>query len=97
MAAIPTCLYYFSLLVMVEIDGQKYRIAERAGSARVGIGDISAALARSTARAGTISCRSSLIIVFMLAGLSPMLRSYGRRFWPRRHLFPPLLEAFCRS
>jgi len=75
MATIPTCLYYFALLVMVEIDGRKYRTAERApdeGRAR-GPAAYFRRLGAIYQAGGHHFISLVLIIVFMLAGLTPML------------------------
>jgi TRAP transporter 4TM/12TM fusion protein len=73
MAVIPTVLYYFALLVMVEIDGRKYRVREHVGSARVGAGAYFRRLGSIYVEGGHHFLSLVLIIVFMLAGLTPTL------------------------
>ena len=73
MAVIPTCLYYFALLVMVEIDSRKYRIDARLPSRPTGARNYVARLAHIYAEGGHHFLSLVLIIVFMLAGLTPML------------------------
>jgi TRAP transporter 4TM/12TM fusion protein len=73
MAAIPTVLYYFALLVMVEIDGRKYHVREHVGSARVGVREYGQRLGRIYSQGGHHFLSLVLIIVFMLAGMTPML------------------------
>jgi len=73
MAVIPTCLYYFALLVMVEIDGRKYRVREHVGSARVGASAYFRRLLSIYVDGGHHFLSLVLIIVFMLAGLTPTL------------------------
>src|SRR5882757_972955 len=66
MATIPTCLYYLSLLFMVELD------AKRFGSAAVSY-DTSMTLWQMTRRYGFHFSSLIAVIVFMIAGYSPML------------------------
>lgn len=66
MATIPTCLYYLSLLFMVELD------AKRFGSAAVPY-DQSLTLWQMTRRYGFHFTSLIAVIVFMVAGYSPML------------------------
>jgi TRAP transporter 4TM/12TM fusion protein len=66
MAVIPTCLYYLSLLFMVEID------AARFGARRVPY-DESLTLWQMTKRYGFHFTSLIAVIVFMVAGYSPML------------------------
>jgi TRAP transporter 4TM/12TM fusion protein len=73
MAALPTVLYYFALLVMVEIDGRKYHVAEHVGTARAGARDYFRRLSHIYVEGGHHFLSLVLIIVFMLAGLTPML------------------------
>jgi len=73
MATIPTCLYYFALLVMVEIDGRKYRIAEKDGGVATGVRAYFARLGAIYRAGGHHFLSLVLIIVFMLSGLTPML------------------------
>jgi TRAP transporter 4TM/12TM fusion protein len=66
MATIPTCLYYLSLLFMVELD------AKRFGAAAVPY-DTSLSLWQMTRRYGFHFTSLIAVIVFMVAGYSPML------------------------
>jgi TRAP transporter 4TM/12TM fusion protein len=66
MATIPTCLYYLSLLFMVELD------AKRFGAATVPY-DTSMSLWQMTRRYGFHFTSLIAVIVFMVAGYSPML------------------------
>ncbi len=66
MATIPTCLYYLSLLFMVELD------AKRFGAAVVPY-DTSLTLWQMTRRYGFHFTSLIAVIVFMVAGYSPML------------------------
>jgi TRAP transporter 4TM/12TM fusion protein len=66
MATIPTCLYYLSLLFMVELD------AKRFGALPVPY-DTSLTLWQMTMRYGFHFSSLVAIIIFMVAGYSPML------------------------
>jgi len=66
MATIPTCLYYLSLLFMVELD------AKRFGAAVVPY-DQSLTLWQMTKRYGFHFTSLIAVVVFMIAGYSPML------------------------
>src|SRR5438270_4218284 len=66
MATIPTCLYYLSLLFMVELD------AKRFGATAVPY-DTSLTLWQMTKRYGFHFTSLIAVIVFMIAGYSPML------------------------
>src|SRR6195256_4643958 len=66
MATIPTCLYYLSLLFMVELDAKRY------GAAAVPY-DTSMTLWQMTKRYGFHFSSLIAVIVFMIAGYSPML------------------------
>jgi TRAP transporter 4TM/12TM fusion protein len=66
MATIPTCLYYLSLLFMVELD------AKRFGATAVPY-DTSMSLAQMTRRYGFHFTSLIAVIVFMVVGYSPML------------------------
>jgi TRAP transporter 4TM/12TM fusion protein len=69
MATIPTVLYYFAILVMVELDARKYAGADGAGDMLIANGE----LWRIT-KAYWFHFSSLLaIIVFMLLGFSPVL------------------------
>jgi TRAP transporter 4TM/12TM fusion protein len=65
MAVIPTCLYYLSLFLMVEIDARKYSMREVA----IARGDTAWAL---TKRFGFHFISLVAIIVFLLLGFSPI-------------------------
>lgn len=65
MAVIPTCLYYLSLFLMVEIDARKYGMREVA----IARGDTAWAL---TKRFGYHFVSLVAIIVFLLLGFSPI-------------------------
>jgi TRAP transporter 4TM/12TM fusion protein len=66
MATIPTCLYYFSLLLMVELDGKRF------GAHAVPIAQ-ELTLWQLTSRYGFHFLSLISIIVFMLWGYSPVL------------------------
>ena len=70
MAAIPTCLYYLSLLLMVEIDARKYGMQPVDFGARPGVWQLTRTL-------GFHFLSLVAIIVFMLLGFSPI----GAVFW----------------
>ena len=65
MAVIPTCLYYLSLFLMVEIDARKYGMREVA----IAVGDTAWSL---TKRFGFHFISLVAIIVFLLLGFSPI-------------------------
>jgi TRAP-type uncharacterized transport system fused permease subunit len=73
MAVIPTVLYYFALLVQVEIDTRKFRIVAGAAAGPSGARAYLRRLGRIYAEGGHHFLSLVLIIVFMLAGLTPML------------------------
>jgi TRAP transporter 4TM/12TM fusion protein len=92
MAVIPTILYYFALLVMVEIDGRKYHVAEHVGSARVGARQYFRRLASIYADGGHHFLSLVMIIVFMLAGMSPMYAVVWATIWAAVSTFlPPIV------
>jgi len=66
MAVIPTCLYYLSLLFMVELDAQRF------GAGRVPY-DQSMSLWQMTKRYGFHFTSLIAVILFMVVGYSPML------------------------
>ncbi len=66
MATIPTCLYYMSLLFMVELDAKRF-------GATVVPYDQSLTLWQMTKRYGFHFTSLIAVIVFMIAGYSPML------------------------
>jgi TRAP transporter 4TM/12TM fusion protein len=72
MSAIPTCLYYFSLLLMVELDARRFKLrlqddAETKGESRV------QRLWAMTRRHGYHFLSLLSIIAFMLLGFSPTM------------------------
>src|SRR4051812_44777010 len=73
MATIPTCLYYLSLLFMVELD------AKRFGGLPVPY-DTSLTLWQMTMRYGFHFSSLVAIIIFMVAGYSPMLAVFYSTF-----------------
>src|SRR5499427_5307520 len=73
MATIPTCLYYLSLLFMVELD------AKRFGAATVPY-DTSLSLWQMTKRYGFHFTSLIAVIVFMVVGYSPMLAVFYSTF-----------------
>jgi TRAP transporter 4TM/12TM fusion protein len=66
MATIPTCLYYMSLLFMVELDAKRF-------GASVVPYDTSLSLWQMTTRYGFHFTSLIAVIVFMVVGYSPML------------------------
>jgi TRAP transporter 4TM/12TM fusion protein len=66
MATIPTCLYYLSLLIMVELDAKKF------GARDVSF-DQELTLWQMTKRYGFHFISLVAVVVFMLIGYSPML------------------------
>jgi TRAP transporter 4TM/12TM fusion protein len=66
MATIPTCLYYLSLLFMVELDAKRF-------GARLVAYDMSLTLWQMTKRYGFHFTSLIAVIVFMVWGYSPML------------------------
>jgi TRAP transporter 4TM/12TM fusion protein len=66
MATIPTCLYYLSLLIMVELDAKKF------GARDVSF-DQEMTLWQMTKRYGFHFISLVAVVVFMLIGYSPML------------------------
>src|SRR5499433_1222586 len=73
MATIPTCLYYLSLLFMVELD------AKRFGALTVPY-DTTLSLGQMTARYGFHFTSLVAVIVFMVIGYSPMLAVFYSTF-----------------
>src|SRR5712672_2360426 len=73
MATIPTCLYYLSLLFMVELD------AKRFGAQTVPY-DTSLSLWQMTVRYGFHFTSLVAVIVFMVIGYSPMLAVFYSTF-----------------
>jgi TRAP transporter 4TM/12TM fusion protein len=102
MATIPTCLYYLSLLFMVELD------AKRFGAAVVPY-DTSLSLGQMTRRYGFHFTSLIAVIVFMVIGYSPMLAVFystllcflfsamtpETSFGPRPLLMPLLIVAIA--
>jgi TRAP transporter 4TM/12TM fusion protein len=65
MATIPTCLYYFSLLIMVEIDTRKYRMREVAMPMRESLWEL-------TRSSGYHFLSLVAIVALMVLGATPM-------------------------
>ena len=72
MAVIPTCLYYFSLLLMVEIDARKHNMRQ----VRV---ETSATAWQLTKTLGFHFVSLAAIIVFLLLVFSPIASCSGPR------------------
>ncbi|HEX5867480.1 MAG TPA: TRAP transporter large permease subunit, partial [Beijerinckiaceae bacterium] len=66
MALIPTCLYYLSLLVMVELDARRF-------GARDVVFEQEMSLGAMTRRYGFHFISLVAVVIFMLVGYSPML------------------------
>ena len=66
MALIPTCLYYFSLLVMVELDAKRFHAREVEFHQDLTLGQM-------TRRYGFHFISLVAVVIFMLVGYSPML------------------------
>ncbi len=66
MAIIPTCLYYFALLVMVELDAGKFGIQQVTVEKRDSLWDL-------TRRYGFHFTSLITVVVFMVYGFSPVL------------------------
>src|SRR6476619_541943 len=66
MATIPTCLYYLSLLFMVELDSLRFGAHEVAFKAEMSLGQL-------TKRYGFHFISLLAVVVFMIIGYSPML------------------------
>ncbi|MDB5842295.1 MAG: C4-dicarboxylate transporter permease [Herminiimonas sp.] len=74
MSVIPTLLYYFSLLLMVELDSRRYRLRLADGDAAVGQPRSRAAVLLGMMRRQGYHFLSLLsILAFMLAGFSPSM------------------------
>jgi len=100
MATIPTCLYYLSLLFMVELDAKRF-------GAGVVPYDTSLSLGQMTRRYGFHFTSLIAVIVFMVIGYSPMLAVFystllcflfsamtpETSFGPRPLLMPLLIVA----
>jgi TRAP transporter 4TM/12TM fusion protein len=85
MAAVPTCLYYFSILAMVVVDMRKYGMRDSGPARRQN-------LLRLLRTAGHHFLSLILIIVFMLIGLTPMLAVVWATIMAAvATLFPPLV------
>ena len=67
MATIPTCLYYLSLLFMVELDAKRFGVERGAPTSSP------MSLGAMTRRYGFHFTSLIAVIVFMVAGFSPML------------------------
>jgi TRAP transporter 4TM/12TM fusion protein len=66
MATIPTCLYYFSLLIMVELDAKKFGAHDVEFKQEMTLGQM-------TRRYGFHFVSLLAVVFFMLIGYSPML------------------------
>jgi TRAP transporter 4TM/12TM fusion protein len=66
MATIPTCLYYMSLLIMVELDARRFGARDVAFSQELTLGQM-------TRRYGFHFVSLASVVIFMLIGYSPML------------------------
>lgn len=66
MATIPTCLYYLSLLIMVELDARKFGAHDVAFDQELTLGQM-------TRRYGFHFISLIAVVAFMLVGYSPML------------------------
>jgi len=92
MAVVPTCLYYFALLAQVEIDSRKFRSAAHAAAGPAGGAAYLHRLGRIYAEGGHHFLSLVLIIVFMLAGLTPMLAVvWATVVAAASTFFPPLI------
>src|SRR6202163_607785 len=102
MATIPTCLYYLSLLFMVELDAKRF-------GAGVVPYDTSLSLGQMMRRYGFHFTSLIAVIVFMVIGYSPMLAVFystllcflfsamtpETSFGPRQLLMPLLIAAIA--
>jgi len=66
MATIPTCLYYLSLLIMVELDAKKFGARDVNFKPKLSLGEM-------TKRYGFHFISLVAVVVFMIIGYSPML------------------------
>ena len=66
MALIPTCLYYLSLLIMVELDAKRFGARDVAFDQELTLGQM-------TRRYGFHFISLVAVVIFMLIGYSPML------------------------
>jgi TRAP transporter 4TM/12TM fusion protein len=66
MAVIPTCLYYFSLLLMVELDAKRFGAHDVEFRQEMSLGAM-------TLRYGFHFISLASVVIFMLIGYSPML------------------------
>jgi TRAP transporter 4TM/12TM fusion protein len=93
MATIPTCLYYLSLLVMVELDARRFGARDVTFEQEMTLGQM-------TRRYGFHFISLVAVVVFMLLGYSPMLSvfyatlvTFGLSFLRRdTALMPPKLK-----
>jgi TRAP transporter 4TM/12TM fusion protein len=65
MAVIPTCLYYLSLFLMVELDSQKLGVQDGEPAGRIGLG-------KMTRQYGFHFVSLIAIVVFMVLGYTPI-------------------------
>src|SRR3979411_711686 len=73
MATIPTCLYYLSLLVMVELDAKKFGARDVNFTPEITLGEM-------PRRSGFHFVSIVAVIVFMVVGYSPMLAVFYSTF-----------------
>src|SRR5581483_11159850 len=66
MATIPTCLYYLSLLIMVELDSARFGAREVVFKQEMGLWEM-------TRRYGFHFVSLVAVVIFMVIGYSPML------------------------
>jgi TRAP transporter 4TM/12TM fusion protein len=93
MALIPTCLYYLSLLVMVELDARRFGARDVTFEQEMSLGQM-------TRRYGFHFVSLVAVVAFMLVGYSPMLSvfyatlvTFGLSFLRRETaLVPPKLK-----
>src|ERR671916_1341491 len=93
MALIPTCLYYLSLLVMVELDARRFGARDVTFEQELSLGQM-------TRRYGFHFISLVAVVAFMLVGYSPMLSvfyatlvTFGLSFLRRETaLMPPKLK-----
>src|SRR3712207_2451034 len=93
MALIPTCLYYLSLLTMVELDARRFGARDVSFAQEMSLGQM-------TRRYGFHFVSLVAVVVFMVVGYSPMLSvfyatlvTFGLSFLRRETaLMPPKLK-----
>src|SRR5512144_2975695 len=104
MATIPTCLYYLSLLFMVELDARRFHVRSEAVPQEIPLG-------RLVTRYGYHFLSLVAVVVFMVIGYSPMLSVFystvlafamsalapETTLGPRKILIPLLLIGFAAA